>query len=331
MKNEQRITQIEFHKRMMGEKEQQFEEYKLRQSRQLENIQKGMVRETKSNRESYPKVSVAKYTGEEDLDDYLIQFEAVSKLHGWDEKAKSAVLISKLGGAALSAVTSAKAETFEEKVNCLKDNFSPEQRELSLQKLQVRRQKKDESFAVLAADIQRLAIKAYPGVHSGMHDTIATDHFVNSLSSSVVRQKLREKHPKDLSVAIKEARQIMADMETESMLTKRCSDRVHAVEESESDLKKLQDQVCLLEKSVKEGQTESSQVKFAPQSNGASKRTNQGRMRRNIPICYACNYKGHVQKWCPFLMRNEREPVPLKDGKPLTKPDLSKKPENLRG
>ena len=53
--NEQRINEIEFHKRMMDEKEQQFEEYKLRQSRQLENIQREMVKETKSKHGSYPK------------------------------------------------------------------------------------------------------------------------------------------------------------------------------------------------------------------------------------------------------------------------------------
>ena len=177
----------------------------------------------------YPKISVSKFTGAEDLDDYLVQFEAVSSLQKWTPEEKAVILLSKLESSALSAVNTCKSKNYEDMVTCLKENFSPEQRELSLQKLQIRKQKKDESFSILAADIQRLALKAYPSVDTVTRDTIATDHFVNAISNTGVRQKLREKHPKDLSNAIKQAHQLLADQETESMLTQRRGDKAHVV------------------------------------------------------------------------------------------------------
>ena len=82
----------------------------------------------------------------------------------------------------------------------------------------------------MAADIQKLTIKSYPDVRQTVRDQIATDFFVNAISSSTVRQKVREKHPKELTSAIKEARQISADQETESMLMKR-SERAHVTME----------------------------------------------------------------------------------------------------
>ena len=276
----------------------------------------------------FPKVSVSKFTGTEDLDDYLIQFEAVSTLQRWTEDEKAVILLSKLEKSALSAVNTSKSRSYTDMVICLKENFSPEQRELSLQKLQVRKQKKEESFSVMAADIQRLALKAYPSVDSSTRDTIATDHFVNAITNINVRQKLREKHPKDLSTAIREARQILADQETETMLTKRSGDRAHMIEESDTEVDRLRQQVCLLQKTVEDRSEK--KTKEASDGKGETKQT-KARRRVLPPTCYHCGYVGHVQRWCPQLMPSKTEPVPIRNGKPVIGISSDKKQENSSG
>ena len=75
----------------------------------------------------FPKVSISKFTGTEDLDDYLIQFEAVSTLQKWTEDEKAVILLSKLEKSALSAVNTSKSRSYTDMVICLKENFLPEQ------------------------------------------------------------------------------------------------------------------------------------------------------------------------------------------------------------
>ena len=277
----------------------------------------------------FPKISVSKFSGTEDLDDYLVQFEAVSQLQKWSDAEKHVLLLSKLEGSALSAVNTAKTKTYTEMVVCLKENFSPEQRELSLQKLQSRQQKKGENFSILAADIQRLAMKAYPTVDDRTRDVIATDHFVNSVQNSVIRQKLREKHPVNLSSAIREARQILADQETETMLVRR-SERVHTIEDSE--IEKLREQVCQLQMNLNEMKPKTSDSSHGDETkkNHSPLDDKQTRVRRKgPPTCFHCKYKGHVKKWCPFLMGNKDESAPIQ---PTTEPStLKKTQENFRG
>ena len=279
------------------------------QLNQLQRQYESLRKEPRSETRSFPKISVSKFSGAEDLDDYLVQFEAVALLQKWSETEKNVILLSKLEGSALSAVNTAKTKSYSDMVICLKENFSPEQRELSLQKLQSRVQKKGENFSILAADIQRLALKAYPSVDDHTRDVIATDHFVNSILSSTIRQELRKKHPTSLSTAIKEARQILADQETESMLTRR-SERAHVVEDSE--MERLKEQICQLQSSLDELKPKPHKTQTANVPRKSPLDEKQTRIRRSgPPVCFHCQYTGHIKKWCPFLMKGKEEAVPI--------------------
>ena len=272
------------------------------------------------------KISVSKFSGTEDLDDYLVQFEAVAQLQRWSTMEKSVILLSKLEGPALSAVNTCKTKTYSDMVSCLKENFSPEQRELSLQKLQSRQQKKGENFSILAADILRLVVKAYPSVDENTKDVIATDHFVNSISNGIVRQKLREKHPNSLSIAIKEARQILADQETESMLVRR-SDRAHTIDDSE--IERLREQVCQLQSNLNELKPKTNKTQNSEEGKKTQLDERQTRFRRKgPPTCYHCQHKGHIKRWCPFLQNESNPAQPSTVSNPSSKTKLQ---ENLKG
>ena len=199
----------------------------------------------------------------------------------------------------------------------------PEQRELSLQKLHTRSQKKGESYSALAADLQRLVMKSYPDTVGHItNEKMAVDYFVNAVSNTKVRRKLRQKHPKEMSLAIKEARQIEVDLETETMMVKR-SDRAH-VTTDESRFDNLQEQICQIQSEMK------SKKNDRPSNEEKKKDVKFKGKGRGPPTCFNCKHVGHIRKWCPYLMGNNTDPVPpmSKTGKTDTKVDTQ---ENSRG
>ena len=326
VRQEQEMADLKRNEQEQGELLVSLTEQCKRQKEEIERLKKNP-----GENRIPAKVSVSKFSGTEDLEDYLMQFEAVAKLQQLNEENKAIVLLSKLEGSALATVNTSKTKSYQDMVTCLKENFSPEQRELSYQKLQTRQQKKGETFSILAAEIQKLTMKSYPQLDALGRDIIATGHFVNSISNSMVRQKLREKHPKDLSTAIKEARQIQADQETETMLTKR-GERVHMVDETEFE--ELRERVCELQNSMS---TQSSTRTENKQHSNGKEQKDSSKLRfkrKGPPTCYHCGYKGHVQRWCPSLMGSNKNDAVNVQSRTSNQPNQSEKEkqqENLKG
>ena len=112
------------------------------------------------------------------------------------------------------------------------------------------------------------------------------------------------------------------------MLTKRSGDRAHVIEESESEVDRLRQQVCLLQKTMED--KSGKKTKETSDDKGETKQT-KTRKRVSPPTCYHCGYVGHVQRWCPQLMPSKTEPVPIRNGKPVIGISSDKKQENSSG
>ncbi|KAK3096138.1 hypothetical protein FSP39_008332 [Pinctada imbricata] len=209
------------------------------------------------------KMKAQTYNGEEDLEEYLAQFEIVSEINGWDYETKSLYLASSLTGGAralLSELDDRQRRDYESLVEVLKTRFGCENRaEVFKSKLQTRVRGKDEKIPELAQSVKKLTRKAYPSASSDVVDVLAVDYFIDALNDADIRLRLREIGPKSLS----EAEKIAVRLEAHRIADK-SKGRLHvkSVEFSEpqsereakkeSDLEKMQKQMSDLVKEIKD-------------------------------------------------------------------------------
>lgn len=254
---------------------------------QLEQ-QKSELTKLQRSHNNKSKVMPTKYCGKTDFLDYLSQFEPIADLHGWTDEEKGVTLLSKFEGEALTIAATVKPKTYENLVAKLTSHFSPDEQETSLQQLQTRKQKKDETYATLAANIEKLAQKAYPQVDEPVQDLIATRNFINAITDASVREKLRERMPQTMEKALKDVRQIAANKEVEEQLMQQQTGRCKNMEEVrrlEEKLEKFEKDLTMMKDVRKDRSKDQSKSKKGP------------------PTCYNCQLPGHIRRWCPFEER----------------------------
>ena len=110
------------------------------------------------------------YDGDDDLNEYLAQFEILAEINNWEYIAKSLYLAGSLKGGA-SALPNAldrdQRRDYDSLVRVLKNRYgSAERSELHRAKLQTRIRGKDETLPELAPSIKKLTRLAYPIAHS---------------------------------------------------------------------------------------------------------------------------------------------------------------------
>ena len=188
----------------------------------------------------------------------------------------------------LTIAATVRPKTYRNLVAKLTSHFSPDERETSLQQLQTRKQQKDETYASLAAGIEKLTQKAYPQVDESVRNLIATRSFMDAILDGSIREKLRERMPSTLEKALKDVRQIAANKEVEDHLSQRTT-KCKNVEE----VRRLEEKLEKFEKDL-------TQMRDARRG----KPRGRGRGRGGPPICFLCQMPGHVRRWCPFQNNN---------------------------
>ena len=149
-----------------------------------------------------------------------MQFFAITKFHGWTDEQAVVTLLSKLEGEALAVAAVLETPTLQSLVAQLRENFSPERQELASAKLQNRVQQSKETLEALALDIQKLVKRAYPTADELIRSRLGRDSFINAISNSQIREKLRDKNLSTLQQCLNEARRIQANIEIESTRAK---------------------------------------------------------------------------------------------------------------
>lgn len=145
------------------------------------------------------------YEGDDDLDEYLAQFEILAEINNWDYETKSLYLAGSLKGGARALLNELDKESrkdYDKLVMVLNTRYgSAEKSELFRAKLQSRSKGKDESIPELAQSIKKLTRQAYPNASSSLISVLALEHFVDAIPDGDVRLRLREHNPKSINEA----------------------------------------------------------------------------------------------------------------------------------
>merc|ERR1711893_108343 len=252
-------------------------------------------------------IKLTKFSGSADLEDYVKQFEAIAKFNDWQNDQKVVVLLSKLEGEALAAVSILMEPTYDQVIAQLREHFSCERHELASLKLQNKLQGESETFEQLSLDIQKLTNKAYPTADLQTKARISRDSFINAVTSSKIRENLRDKNLTTLRECVDEARRTQANLEVEinrakthstsaanpSKAARHVTQTGHDEMDISGEIRRLQEEFENFKVSSKPSSKQSKQ-----KSSGKPMRQ-VGSKKRPL-VCWNCNMLGHIARYCPF-------------------------------
>ena len=134
-------------------------------------------------------MKVAKYSGDDDWDDYLNTFEVAALYNNWADAEKLFHLINALEKDARSVFMENPRGNYPELVAALQTRFQPPDQMSSYQnQLQTRSFIPGENAMQYSADLRRLARKAFPEVRGKALDQLVLTYFVGGIRfDSVVR------------------------------------------------------------------------------------------------------------------------------------------------
>ncbi|CAG2251941.1 unnamed protein product [Mytilus edulis] len=114
-----------------------------------------------------------------------------------------------------------KQQNYKALVNALEQRFAPpNQTELYRVQLTERRQKASESLPELGQSIRRLINQAYPTVPEDVRDTLAKQYFIEALTDSEMRIRIKQSRPHGLNDALR----VAVELETYNRAEKQLKD-----------------------------------------------------------------------------------------------------------
>ena len=164
---------------------------------------------------------VSSYDGGTSWQEYIVQFEMISQINGWDDHTKVMELATSLKGPALTVMVDLDPglrNDYSALVNALNIRFgSLNSSELYRVQLKSRIKKKSESLAELAQDIKHLTGQAYPLYPTAFREPLALEYFMDALSDRDMKWNIYKGKPKCLDGALQlateyEVFQIAAEM-----------------------------------------------------------------------------------------------------------------------
>lgn len=169
------------------------------------------------------KIKPQTYSGSSDFEEFLSQFEITCEINSWQYREKSLYLANCLTGEARSLLNELDNEgrrDYKTLVEKLTNRFGSINRsEIYRTQLKSRVKNKGETIPELAQAIKKLVRQAYPGVNKDVIETLSLDNFIDALTDSDIRMRLRELGPKSLA----EAEQIAVRMEAHKIADKQRS------------------------------------------------------------------------------------------------------------
>lgn len=243
------------------------------------------------------------FDGKGDWSDYIVYFEQLAELNGWDKPTMAILLGLSLQDQARSVLASLslpQRRDYDALKTALTQNFCPPQQvHLHMAELKARKRKPQESLSDLSRDIARLTRLAYPNADMATRETIAINAFLDSFPGPAIEMRLHviKGHPTTLQEAVAYALEVDALLETHGTHSKRSN--VRSVEEAseapKTELQMLAEAFKKLERKVEE----------------MTRHKNRSSVK-----CFNCGRPGHMIKDCRLPKRsgNDRgQPGPRKD------------------
>lgn len=161
--------------------------------------------EDPSRRVKRREVEARRYSGKEDVEEYLLQFELTARRNGWGEGEKSAALLCALDGPArgiLSEFDDPIAASFRSIKDALLRRFGPTQLvEVHEQALSQLHLAKGQNIRELAHEVQRLTKLAYPDITGPARDHFAVKSLLHAIPDRETVFYIREKNPQNAAEA----------------------------------------------------------------------------------------------------------------------------------
>ena len=174
-------------------------------------LQQPNTRQTPSN---LPKMKAPQYGGTSSWPNYLIQFEMVAELNGWDDYTMAMYVATSLRGTAQSVLGDLDdhdRRDYGSLIACLNQRFGPEnQTEMFRAVLHNRTRQPRETLPDLAHEIRELVRLAYPTGERTIVETIALEHFIDALSDPDTKWRIQQTRPQTLNQAVRIAVEIEA-------------------------------------------------------------------------------------------------------------------------
>ncbi|MCG7878412.1 MAG: hypothetical protein N0C90_19075 [Candidatus Thiodiazotropha endolucinida] len=252
------------------------------------NSSVGRYVETKRGNHLF-KMKPQNFDGKSDFDEFLCQFEINCEINAWGYKEKSLYLANCLTGDARSLLNELGPEgrrDYNTLIDKLRNRFGSVNRaEIFRTQLKSRTRNKGETIPELAQAIKKLVRQAYPGVTKDVIETLSLDNFIDAITDSDIRMRVRELNPKSLEEAEKSCVRLeaykIADKQR-SRLVGRLDSEVEPKKEVSSN---SQNQFAMLSEAIS---TLTSEVKKFSKTNNKStnwgnhdNQRNQGNNRNN--------------------------------------------------
>ena len=202
------------------------------------------------------------FCGTTDFDEFLSQFEITCEINNWLYREKSLYLENCLTGDARSVLSELDHESRRDcntLVEKLANRFGSVNRsEIYRAQLKSRVRNKGESIHELAQAVKKLVRQAYPCINKDVIETLYIDIFIDALTDSEIRLRVKELGPKTLAdaertalrleshkIADKQRSRLVGQLETDSRQENNDQG------ESNKELEKLKNSINSLSDQVK--------------------------------------------------------------------------------
>jgi hypothetical protein len=231
----------------------------------------------------------ATYDGKTSWRDYLVQFEMVAEINGWDEQTMALELATSLRAAAQGVLGDLRPDhrrSWTHLVSALTDRFEPDnQSELYRAQIKNRLRRRGEPLSELAQEIKRLIRKAYPSAPPELREQLGRDCFADSLNDAEMEWTVFSGKPNTVDDALRTA------LEYEAFQKGRRTGGRQGIRMQRASDTKTPEMENINQRLTK---IETADVpKPAPQSD----KTGQNQGNRNRPRSGKCHYCGEAGHW----------------------------------
>lgn len=171
----------------------------------LHTMSEAPPRRSNNNGTKRKEVEARRFTGKENVEEYLLQFELTSRRNKWDDAEKSSALLCALDGPARGLFNEFEdpiSASYADVKEALLRRYGPTKLvEVHEQALGQLRLQKGQNIRELAQEIQRLVKKAYPDIVGPPRERLAVKHLIGAVHDKDAVFYMREKDPKDVTQA----------------------------------------------------------------------------------------------------------------------------------
>ena len=241
------------------------------------------------------------YDGTTDWPEYLVYFEQLAEVHGWDHPTMAMVLGLSLKGSArsvLANLTLPLRRDYKSLKNALTQHFCPPQQiHLYQAELKARKRNPNESLPELGRDIARLIRLAYPTADMATRETIGINSFLDAIPGPAIEVRLNvlRGHPTTILEAVALAMEVDALFEAEaSKKAGGWKNRLHMVGSDTDDT-----QITQLVKTVERLEKEVQSLSWQKERSKGEKRSSSVAIERTeTRKCFNCGIQGHLASDC---------------------------------